>query len=749
MQGTGGYCNENADCRSNNCAKMVTTGSVRIGTCAAAVLSGSNTLSSKLRLPLTGRVTIPLSNLRIPANTAPSGTLITTQGKGVNVACTAASECTSKICGRATTSASKVCKATCSLASDCETGKRCSAGRCITPASPRTEGQSCSANLPCATGLACTNGVCEVPAAAGDSADSNANALSNADTSVGSCQAACTETCRLECTPSAGTKAIGEVCSSPTGCRTECETGYGECSCEGAAIAKKPEGESCNDNEECEAGLECTSNRLFGNKCTKVEAGSKEIGDECSADNDCKSEYCQLRNTGRVMAASGPNAVCAERLATNLEIGEQCYIHTQCKSTYCERPPITESGVTEPGVCTQLAPLTPEVQRQVRTNLDALEPKLERLEQQVVADRLVASREALIALSARLDCYVTINDIELKAECFKIRFETVTNLLESRGQITADKAREWKSKVGGQGQAVAQERRAEVKASPPPAKTFTQRVKDVFRITGSFWRVTGGFVVDETEVQVGTAGEELRVIEAIPTDYLNDLNTQYSQLAALETDICSKYPTTLTSASVLKSCTTNLQCGASGAVKCVSGKCRVDKAEVCTVGEFSSAAPSSTDTPPSPEGGMGDVEVILPPATCDSPIGFEIVSFCRGEESSGIAFVNISLRNTADIDINGFGLSLYKTDNSIINLPASTLPLLTARTEYLKNIRLGRFGSNFRGSSRVNPQIGTEQCNDKKQFFGIEGTLLPLCKGQPCTGSGACASGTCSAGVCQ
>lgn len=170
------------------------------------------------------------------------------------------------------------------------------------------------------------------------------------------------------------------------------------------------------------------------------------------------------------MAASGPNAVCAERLATNLEIGEQCYIHTQCKSTYCERPPITESGVTEPGVCTQLAPLTPEVQRQVRTNLDALEPKLERLEQQVVADRLVASREALIALSARLDCYVTINDIELKAECFKIRFETVTNLLESRGQITADKAREWKSKVGGQGQAVAQERRAEVKASPPLQK---------------------------------------------------------------------------------------------------------------------------------------------------------------------------------------------------------------------------------------------------------------------------------------
>ena len=135
-----------------------------------------------------------------------------------------------------------------------------------------------------------------------------------------------------------------------------------------------------------------------------------------------------------------------------------------------------------------------------------------------------------------------------------------------------------------------------LKLPPPPAKTFTQRVKDVFRITGSFWRVTGGFVVDETEVQVGTAGEELRVVEAIPTNYLNDLDTQYNALAALETDICSKYPTTLTSASVLKSCTTNLQCGASGAVKCVSGKCRVDKAEVCTVGEFTGTAAATTET---------------------------------------------------------------------------------------------------------------------------------------------------------
>lgn len=360
--------------------------------------------------------------------------------------------------------------------------------------------------------------------------------------SVGRCQAACTESCRLECTPSGertpppagsdvatlGKKRIGEVCSSSEGCRTECESEYGECSCEGAAVApaKKKEGELCSDNADCDAGLECTGLALFGKKCTKIEESADE-----------------------------------------------------------------ETGIEKAAA---VEALTPEVQAQVRTQLDALEPKLEQMELQVVADSLVASREALIALSTRSDCYVPIDNVELKAECIKIRFETVTNLLESRGLITADKAREWKTRVGGQ--AVGQERRAEAQALPSPEarRTFTQRVRDVFRFTGSFWRVTGGFVVEETEVQVGTAGEELRVTQAVPTNYLNDLDTQYSQLASLETDICAGYPTTLTVAAVLKSCTTNLQCGASGAVKCVSGKCSVNKEDVCSTGEFSGATPAGT-----------------------------------------------------------------------------------------------------------------------------------------------------------
>ena len=177
-------CTTQSDCPNGNCACK----------CAAKPAAGG----SGVLAALTGKVTIPLSNLKLTPSTASSGTLIATQGKAARVSCSAASECTKQNLRNGNyISRQSMQGNTCSLASDCETGKTCSAGRCITPASPRTAGQSCSANLPCATGLTCTSGKCTKYATAGSgSADSSAGALGSADTSVSSCQSTCLARCR-------------------------------------------------------------------------------------------------------------------------------------------------------------------------------------------------------------------------------------------------------------------------------------------------------------------------------------------------------------------------------------------------------------------------------------------------------------------------------------------------------------------------------------------------------------------------
>ncbi|HII16011.1 MAG TPA: hypothetical protein HA362_06895, partial [Nanoarchaeota archaeon] len=729
LQATGGICNENADCSSNNCASMVTLGAARVRRCAAAVAPASGAISG--------------GDLRI---TIPTGKAITiTAPKLPAVA--------------------------------------------ITPPAARTAGQTCSATAPCAAGLSCdaARKVCVSRAAnAGTgSTASGRDALTNAGRgTVGSCESACTETCRLECTPSgsgaadvtgaAGTKAIGELCSGSEGCRTECETGYGECRCEAPATAeaqKKKEGDSCSKDEDCGTGMQCNG-FIFGKKCANTEE---------------------------------------------------------------EKPAAIQAIVPET--------MTLEAQRQARTELEAVQPQLEAMERRVVEDEFVASMAELIAMSRRPDCYEETDDIELKAECLGIRFETITNILETNSIIAPEQAREWKEKAGRM-QAGAEAREASPVVPPPIAgsRGFIGRVRDLFGFTSTV-KVTGKATADRDEAAGRDPSDRTRA--EYPPGYWPVLEAQYNNLSNLETAICSKYPSaTIGSASALKSCTTDAQCGTSGAVKCVTGKCRVKKDDVCTVGEFMGAAASEeamkcvaptrtksngqactanaqctsgycngmvricvprrelkfngeactanaqcvsaycnlafgicaippgkkdigdtcsrnaeceselckrqdadTVAPPPPDEETGpDVTPPAAPAVCSS-LSFNIVSVCRGTsgaskalEASG-AFVNITLRNAGSADIPSFALRLYELDGSIG--VRQDIPLLAAGRAYTQKILYSTAKYDDYRRLRVTPKIGTEQCNDQMQITGSVRTDFPKCNGQICSKSNECGSSYC------
>lgn len=447
--------------------------------------------------------------------------------------------------------------------------------------------------------------------AAGSSASAS-TALSSGIPSISDCTSGCEARCEETCNPKI---ANGAVCNKPAHCGEQCASGAFECFCEENAVragglANKGSGEACDANPQCVSGY---CDKVFpdrqGTCAGEGTTGDKAIGEECSANTQCQTGRCQLMQSSRVLRLSaGPDAVCAEQLEKDLEEGEPCYTHSQCKSNYCNmadricaptpaaiKQPSGERCVnnedcesnycsTNPETleknCAEQAveALTLEVQTQAKAELNNVMPQLEMMERQVVEDKFVASREALVAMNP--SCFGEITDVEQEAECLIRRFERVTNSLQDNAVITPEQATGWKEKVkknAAAGETIS------VPTPPLAAQvSFVNRVKNLFRLTG-------GFALIETEVQVGTAGEELPVIQAIPTDYLNDLNTQYSQLAALETDICSKYPTTLTSASVLKSCSTDCR-SASGILKCVSGKCRVNKEDVCPTGEFGAAS---------------------------------------------------------------------------------------------------------------------------------------------------------------
>ncbi|MFH1065990.1 MAG: hypothetical protein V1734_05790 [Nanoarchaeota archaeon] len=716
----GGLCDENADCRSNNCANMVTTGSARRGICALTVASGSGTLSTgiKINLPFTTRA-ISISGFKTPTGIItppPAGTPVLPNNGAV---CTTPSQCASKICSlqaaTATRAAQRLCSATCRASADCETEKTCSAGRCGTPDAPqlRANGITCANNAQCSSGycnmlrkvcadsptdqqtppLTCeqrcvetcspecrgqgqevsacmqecnekqsgcvsTKNECQTRCRQRDEPiDALQGCIDGCDTSF----AACVEDvrlCRSVCPAgreAPGTKKVGETCSSSAGCETECETGYGECGCE-AGI--KQEGDSCSENNECEAGLECAGNWLFGKKCTKVEAEEEAV----------------------------------------------------------------------------IEALPLEVQAQIRTQFDAMEPKLEAMEQQVVQDRLVASKAELIAMNP--GCFGEITDVEQKAECLEERLKTLINLLETKNIITPDQAKELNEKAGINADA---EEEIIVEVSPPPLvqRSFTDRVKNMFGfgLTAHMIKVTGKVVFPGYDLGIDLPPDTGSTTEN-PSDYWSALETQYTGLRALETTICSKLPIPGLNPYLLKSCPCLTRDGPNP-YTCESNRCKINKEDVCPEGEFGAVAPEDEETPPP-----------AAPATCDSLISFDIVSACRGHITGyALAFVNITIRNTGSIGIDAFGVNLFESGTSWSGV--STTTGLAAGEQSTKKVTYTSTKYDAYKKAKAIPKMSTLLCNDKAKFIGDYVTQLPICRGMPCSTGDACESGTtCLSGVC-
>ncbi|MBU2638043.1 MAG: hypothetical protein KJ955_03655, partial [Nanoarchaeota archaeon] len=643
----GGLCDENADCRSNNCANMVTTGSARRGICALTVASGSGTLSTgiKIKLPFTARA-ISISGFKTPTGIItppPAGTPVLPDNGAV---CTTPSQCTSRICSlqaaTATRAAQKLCSATCRTSADCERGTTCSSGICGTPDAPQLRANG----IACANNAQCSSGYCNRPGKV------CAESPSGQQTLLLTCEERCVETCSQEC------MGQGQEVSA---CMQECNEKQSEC------VSTKNECQTrCRQRDEpiealqgcidgCDAGFEACGEdvRQCRSACPagREVPGTKKVGDECSSSTGCETE-CE---TG--YGECGCTEAEKKQEGESCGDDEECEADLECAGGFlgfgknCAKVEAAEEEAVEEAVVEAL-PL--EVQAQVRAEISSLEPMLEAMEQQVVQDRLVDSRAELVAMNPGCFGEITDTDVEQNAECVGKRFKAITDLLESKNIITHDKSMELKENAG------IEERIVEVSPLPIVQRSFTDRIKNIFGISGAFTKVTGkipffpGYDLDiDLPPDTGSADDDL-------SSYLFALNTQYDDLTELEDTICSKLPLTMLNRLRLPSCSMELnpdltiltafECGFSGAVKCVSGKCEVNKEDVCPVGEFGAAEPPTVCTTDA----QCSVGETLPPATCDDPISFEIVSACRGLSGTSYGFVNFTLRNTGSIDIDEF-----------------------------------------------------------------------------------------------
>ena len=267
-------CTTQSDCPNGNCACK----------CAAKPAAGG----SDVLAPLTGKVTIPISNLKLSPSTASSGTLIAAP-------------------------APRTAGQTCSANLPCATGLTCTSGKCVAQTAARTAGQSCSTNLPCATGLSCTGGVC-----AGQAAANTGGAAGTDTTTVGECQSACLARCRAACTPSVAGSAGTVSCAS----NADCTVGY--CRIIPSSVAPSTTGTCvpCTTNSNCGTGKTC--NTATG-QCAASAAGVSGL----------LSSGTKLALTGKAITLSNLNIGDKTALPAKLANGVTCTSNTQCTNGLC------------------------------------------------------------------------------------------------------------------------------------------------------------------------------------------------------------------------------------------------------------------------------------------------------------------------------------------------------------------------------------------------------------------------------
>ncbi len=153
-------------------------------------------------------------------------------------------------------------------------------GQCCVAAGRAALGVACSADADCCTGL-CANSVC-----------------------VGGRSWPCTAAaqCKNSCdTSSAPTVCTGSANNQPCSADPDCSSGF----CVGGTCGK-PNGDSCNRDEECRdsgvceshtcgkrAGSACTNaNECADGICAQQQCG-KGLNDQCSASSECASAHCE------------------------------------------------------------------------------------------------------------------------------------------------------------------------------------------------------------------------------------------------------------------------------------------------------------------------------------------------------------------------------------------------------------------------------------------------------------------------
>ena len=120
-------------------------------------------------------------------------------------------------------------------------------------------------------------------------------------------------------------KANGSWCGSDN----QCESGRCAWWLRCAALLENDEG--CGEDEDCASGYCTPQGGFITKKCRpeseRDQAGEKDIGDKCGADNECKSRRCAFGNLWKLELPT-----CEDKLAD----GESCGENEDCESDLCE-----------------------------------------------------------------------------------------------------------------------------------------------------------------------------------------------------------------------------------------------------------------------------------------------------------------------------------------------------------------------------------------------------------------------------
>ena len=220
---------------------------------------------------------------------------------------------------------------------------------------PYANGEACSAASECVSGN-CSGGVCVEPVVAKKEAGAACSAPSECKS--GKCEGG-------KCAVSVGgdKKADGATCSDASECTSgKCGGSPKVCGGQDSGGDKKADGATCND------ASECTSGKCGGDPKVCGGVDKKDPGEDCTANDDCKSNKCDLgdgktstcldengKKGEKVACANNDECVSGSCLGSDassktckklVDNGEDCDFLFECKSKYCKK-----SGSDNKGKC--------------------------------------------------------------------------------------------------------------------------------------------------------------------------------------------------------------------------------------------------------------------------------------------------------------------------------------------------------------------------------------------------------------